>query len=733
MAYIDCSKWLDILKERFGVKENLCKFEKPKSSNVYFFENVECESSDGNDDEKIHDFLVFDLLETSIGCYDDYDIDSINSVINIMKNNIDDNICAKIIFIFKDWNEERKFYWKFYENLGAKGKKEFINIYSQKESIYIDSGDIELIVDGRGINYLEYTNSNIHNKLDGWIYNISLYSLKKLYNVTGNRLFFHNIRYSLLDDRIGKSLKDIFKHYIWSDLKKTIEKKYHGKLDTDEVEKTILTKNHFRNYFLAENFWFHHNGITIFCFEYDDSNIKGNTITLNSKKVSVINGAQTLTNFFLAEEEIYKKIIEYFHGDEDTLHDIFAKCLKKIFVKTVIIGGKREYVKSITVGLNTQIPVEEIDILSNSDNIEKINNNLKSRIRILKKGESFYNGISLLEFLKYYLIIEKQPGKSKNFRKTEAEKYIEKLVEKGDLCQLADDILNVKKIYAWWDNTERDRYYIDELYYYENHMIARYGKNYFATYALANINDYNFSLDYDSLRFLYNGFVNKFYKSEIELDLGVFKKDDFIKILFTDSSWNQKNNLELDLKQQISERLITLKIKNIEEVTNFINKILCENSIKISNLHIIMKKDGLYYPDFYFSNKSFEEIVNDIPENRTYKEFNSSEFFKELNEEKVFVVVETNDKDECINVNFVDKKIADVESLIQDAKEFYDNIIKISNSGNSRKLEENSNKKGFYLANREFSNEMFEFSDGEYVFYKNIAMEKEKISQLLNN
>ena len=723
MAYVDFVKWVDILQERFDIKENLYDSHTNKGNNIYLFENIECESID---DEEIHDFIVFDLLKETIGSYSEYDIST-------MEHIIDNNMCAKIIFVFHDWHEEREFYWNIYNNLSAKEKKIFINIYNQKESIYIDGEDVELIVDDRGINYLEYTNNKNDEKLKGWIYNVSLYDLKKLYNATGNRLFLHNIRYGLLDDKIGKSLRNIFKHYIWSDLKKILEKKYPEKLNATDVEKAILGVNNLSEYLLAENFWFHHNGITIFCFE-DGASIKSNVITLKSKKVSVINGAQTLTNFFLAEEEIYRKIVDCFQGDENILQDIFSECLGKIFVKTVIIDGNKGYVKSITVGLNTQIPVEEIDILSNSKYVEIINSKLKGKIRILKKGELFNNGMSLLEFIKYYLIIGKQPGKSKNFRKGDAENYIYEMVRKDSLEELADNILKVKNIYSWWDDTKRERYYIDELYKYDDHTVARYGKNYFATYAFTNIDECNFSMEYDSLIFLYNSFVNQFYKSESKLDLGVFKRDDFINIIFNDNNWNEKDALESEMKNQISESLIKVKFGNMEEMTSYINKILCEKSIKISNLHVIIKQDRQYYPDFCFSNKSFEEIFNDMHyKDNKYKEFKESEFCKELNEKKVFMIVEMNAKNECIDINFVEKKISDSESLVKDAKEFYDNIIDIFDSGNSSKLEEDSNKNGFYLVNREFSNEMFEFPDGEYIFYKKIAMDKEKVSQLLNN
>lgn len=716
MTTDNCVKWIKLLNERLSIKEDLCNFIKSTESNIYSFEDVECQSTDG---DEICDIVVFDLLEETIGKYSEYKINSMEEFIN-------NHVCSRIIFIFKDWNEERKFYWSIYEGLDARAKSKFINIYSQKESIYIDCDVVEIKVDDGGINYLEYNNNN----LEGWIYNVSLYDLKKLYNVTGSRLFDHNVRYGLLDDKIGQLLKDIFKHYIWNNLKQILDNRYPDKLDIDDIEGVLLSENSFDKYLLAENFWFHHNGITVFCFE-NSFNIKGNVLNINSKKISVINGAQTLTNFFFAEEEIYRKVVRYFKDKENILANMLADCLKKIFVKMIIIMGKEEYIKSITVGLNTQIPVERIDILSNSDEIDDINKKLKRKIRILKKGESYNNGISLLDFIKIYLVIKNMPGKSKNFRKADADNYIGEINKADDFDDLAKKMSTIRFIYSWWDATKNDRYYVDMLYNDSNHIIARYGKNYFAMYVLQNVVKYNFSVEPDSLKFLYSSFVNLFCELGLEFELGTFKKDEAASTIVDNiKDWNTVIYLNDDIKKEIEKDIVGLKFENVEYVINHINKIICKNNNMMPNLHIVIKKGDSYYKRFYFSDKSFDEIVDNMPrdgKDSNYLEFTESEFLKELNENKVFIVIKMNTDNECTLVEFTEKKISDNQLLLEEAKEFYENIIEIFKSGNRSKLEIDSTINEFNLVNREFSNEMIEFSDGEYIFNKKIAMDFKKI------
>lgn len=88
---------------------------------------------------------------------------------------------------------------------------------------------------------------------------------------------------------------------------------------------------------------------------------------------------------------------------EEDIKDILNDSAKKIIVKTIIINGPEKYVSPITYGLNTQIPVKNEDIISNSEEIRKINKYLKyGQIEILKPGQisTYKYSCGVLDYVK---------------------------------------------------------------------------------------------------------------------------------------------------------------------------------------------------------------------------------------------------------------------------------------------------------------------------------------------
>ena len=196
-------------------------------------------------------------------------------------------------------------------------------------------------------------------------------------------------------------------------------------LELLEINYEIINDN------IPEKFWFYHNGITI--YSYDDKNIKrsNNIIRLNPDMISVINGAQTITNFYDALEEIKYDLF-------NILKKVKFQENNEIKVKTIIIDGSKEYINKVSVGLNTQIPIEDESILANSKYVFIINNNLKnSKVNIVRDGELCNEGdISVLDYVKKYLIINLQPGKSKNLNKNELATLLKDSVKKVQMRNL---------------------------------------------------------------------------------------------------------------------------------------------------------------------------------------------------------------------------------------------------------------------------------------------------------
>jgi len=166
-------------------------------------------------------------------------------------------------------------------------------------------------------------------------------------------------------------------------------------IDSEFVPYMEATENREENlqlesgFLLPQNFWFYHNGISIFSYE-KSLQTPANKIILCPDKVSVINGAQTLTNFFLEAESVERLLEPILEGSNVSAKTVVNSIIKKIYVKAIIINGEDRFVRPITHGLNTQIPILEETLLADSKVSDDINDLLakstqaSNRIKILK-------------------------------------------------------------------------------------------------------------------------------------------------------------------------------------------------------------------------------------------------------------------------------------------------------------------------------------------------------------
>ena len=292
------------------------------------------------------------------------------------------------VVIFKNWEHERQIYWRYYSALrSAKERKDFSVWFDRKLSIYIDGETkVRLEADDRGINYLEYpVDMKSGLSLHGRVYNLSFFELKKLFNVTGAHLFAKNVRFGLPRNSTGEMLRNKFREYLGVALyKKALELKLPDnqieelkeKLDVDAASIPYLEQlttvdaivEGESGFLLPENFWFYHNGISIFSYE-EVLETPANQIVLTPDMVSVINGAQTLTNFFLEVENV-EMLLETVLGGKTKVSSaraIVDSIIRTIYVKTIIIYGDDKFVRPITHGLNTQIPILEESLRADSD------------------------------------------------------------------------------------------------------------------------------------------------------------------------------------------------------------------------------------------------------------------------------------------------------------------------------------------------------------------------------
>ena len=534
------------------------------------------------------------------------------------------------VIIFNNWDDEMNFYQSIFDNLKtAKERRRLKDIFASKISIYMELNQkISLNIDDE-TNYVEYLDgkNSYTSDVKGYIYNISFFELKKLFNVTGNDLFKKNIRKGNKGDKTIDDIKKEFKKYLCVHVYNALCNEI-DRMQLEEllgISRDILVKNS------PNKFWFCHNGITIFSYDQEEFERVGKKIVLNPKNVSVINGAQTITGFYNSIKELKLELLSIFQ-DFDNINIDIDKSLedasKSIFVKSIIIHGNEHYVQPITCGLNTQVPILPEHIIADSDEAKRLNKILKKgKIEIVPEGYNsvFDQGYSALDFAKKYLLCTMKPGRSKNLRKNDLKSIIEQAAERfnGKSEELLKEFRTIGEIDKWWKTYKKER---EELYLSEEDIVfCKYGKNYFTSYVLDN--DYS-SEDY----FLaFDEFVKSMKRvSHNEITLNDFKKDDLFKS-YLDNKDLMKKTYENDKVSKFDcNQLLTYLQKNIKSrysISVVISNYLSKYNIPIENFRVINRISGKCCEAYPFPGSTFSEIyqMNSEYENE-YIIFNDSKF-----------------------------------------------------------------------------------------------------------
>lgn len=664
-----------------------------------------------------------------------------------------------VVMIFDSWMQEQKLFWTVYDKLNAVNKKKLTEFFGMKISIYTAlSNTIEFMVEEQGINYLEYKLDNSLD-LEGYIYNVSFGELFKLFNVTGSNLFRKNVRNGLKNSSTGDKIKDKFmtylKVYIFNDLSK-------GAREVDKKQlKNILELEDEKNEYLTlsnpEQFWFYHNGITIFSYGDEKLDFSENIIRLNPDKVSVINGAQTMTNFFMGAEMLKRRIEKgdiCIDGiDKTTLINLVEQGCDSIKVKTIFIQGDESFVKPITYGLNTQIPVLEENIIADSKDVNSINKHLKKEgMKILKEGEEalYTQSLSVLDFTKKYMIIKGQPGKSKNLQRSNIENIVREAVDEFDRNEegLITKFHTLCFIDEWWYKSRKQR---EELYTDENSIaINRYGKNYFGSFMLQQgVVD----LTDENLLTCYATFIKDMVKAKQETSedesivLGDFKKD-------TLYSKYQEQTSNSD-STQITSNFDSIKYKkikeNLDDLVNYINKerrspytlnkvikewLIKNLNIELDNFRVIATDNFKCRECYAFPNTTFSELyLGDLK----YKAFKDSKWFKELNSNiPVFIVNHdfTEVIDDITKIEFIPE--FSFRNYLSSAKTVYEKTIQAFVEGDEMKFVKISDDLDFHIRPKAINAEdTFEFSNGQQItkrtFWANKNTIEDIIADLLTN
>lgn len=688
-------------------------------------------------------FLVYNCAENGYT----FKIDVYREVVEKVKS---ESIFLPVV-IFNDLDHETRIRGELYEqSKKANVRKEINKYFDEKISIYTKIEDeIEIEVEEKGINYLEYktiseSTSSEEKHLEGYIYNISYLELKKILNVTGKNLFKENVRIGLEKNKIGKKLKKIFKDYIKVGIFQCIDKELKSLVGEEKLLEVLGLSLNDIEVSSPEKFWFYHNGVTI--YSYNDKKVErsNNKIKLNPNTISIINGAQTVTNFYNAIKELEYELIKSFlelkvenKYNSEWINDKLFNVCNKIKIKTIIIDGSKDYVNSISVGLNTQIPINDKDIYANSDDVNCINKSLKKAgISIVREGEGGGDGrLSVLDYVKKYLIIEMQPGKSKNFNVGELDTIL--LASKSKCVE--DDFANKLKMLIELDKLWNNIIKNDGFSEKGDEEYCKYGKNYFGSYLI--INDIR-EINKENVYSLFKRFIKAFKSIQDVLNIDTvgandFKSDCLFIEYINKLNQNKKEYNELAEVEKIDKKELLDFIKKNEGIDiykSIANYLDCYD-IVINNYKVIILEENEVKNSYDFQEDTFSELYlnkNDN-ENVTNTKFENSKFAHEINKKFPVLIVEFEDlkKNKIRDIRIIPE--FSFETFNKDAKEVYDKTKEVFDEGDENAFVKSNDDFKFYVRiNTSNDNETFEFSNGEQISRRTFAAKKETLKELLS-
>lgn len=678
---------------------------------------------DMSDDDSYKDVLIYQFH----GSFKSEDFEYEKLLVEMT----DAQLSLRDVFVsFNSWEEERETIQKLKQKENSATKKNKIeNSFALFNSVYFQDSDyITIQVEDDGINYLE--SPERREDLSAMVVNCSLAEIKKLYNCTGVKLFKRNVRNGIISNK--STIRSIFSKYL-SIIDDTTDSE-GGQDDYD-----------------PELFWFSHNGITVFVDNENPRNInfQNDEIVLNRNFCSVINGAQTITNFFL----VYSELKYQYQSDEEKLKKL-ELLISKIKVKLTVIQGKNNYSNFITRGLNTQNPITDEDFIAISEKVMNLNK-VFSEIHILKTGEVERDGgLTPLQFVKQFLIVDNKPGLSKNFNKGDLETQINSIYSKivlqeGDAIRLKHEseetiqkIVFLNEVESWWKKKNRETT--------EKDLIDRYAKNYFESFVIKH---YENIADAEGKEKIFDVYFEKFKEiiSKKEYNYNSFKNDTlYNEIIEEYEKQKVSNDINKDLDDAYYNEL--KKFLNYSSDLQYLPLILKFNygKIQMDNIRVIKRVNGNIMESFYLSSKTFSELYQNLSiEDRLindkeikesdFKTFSESALYNELIKKYNIYVIDVEEDStgkELIthitikrdfNFNLLDEYSDKVQQL-------YKETINAFIEGETSKFPTVNNGDIIYVQPKAINKEdLFLFTNGEQLPKQTFWISKDYIKNIINN
>lgn len=246
-----------------------------------------------------------------------------------------------------------------------------------------------------------------------------------------------------------------------------------------------------------------HNGITI---AHDGKELfeRERIKIMDYENASIINGAQTVSALYENYYNLFNIFkIKYLETNpdikEDKLNLLVKKNLDLLFYK-ILINVKLvcykdiNHLHEISFGLNNQTQVSEYDkYIRDSEKVTSKLKEINSSLKIIKSGErKTLLRISLIEFLKLYLISIKKPGEAKNFNLSNISNLIDEISNIGNLKEIVDKMIALQSI---GQSYSTKRKLLEEAYNIKYVNFYGYAKNYGLSYAVLS-DSFEESLDY---------------------------------------------------------------------------------------------------------------------------------------------------------------------------------------------------------------------------------------------
>lgn len=673
------------------------------------------------------------------------------------------NLEIQPLMVFESWEEEQD----FRDNVVAEAKsgvekrKIKKDLESLKTCYLIQDNEIELFLEEEGINYLEYKGVNTENESGiGLVYNMSLKELYKLYNQTGSELFKDNVRLGISGSQANR-LRDNFKTKFLLGLyglNNSDDKDSELKEKVNEYLKENNGSDNFNGYQNAlGNFWFHHNGITIYSSE--KFRVAEDKIIFNPLNVSVINGAQTLTHCTDIVRTIKKDLKNRLGQDNlkanNFINQLMDELKQSVKIKTIFIAVNSKLKRSITLGLNTQIPVKIEDIETKTELVDQINMKLeKKNKKICRNGEErSYGGFLLPDFVKAYLLFRDKPGTARNLNKNKLEEYLKEIDEFLDKdVESVDDFFRNMDVFdyvdKWWRKREKPEMVPEENYA----GLSSNGKFYFKSYCKDVYND---AEDENNKEEYFQGIYESFVDTFIELaaprviDSNMLKKDDLYKS-YQESSriLEEGTDKAIELFKEPLELVNKYEMyrehnKSKSNRSMFIKKELEEQGIKIEfrTINVTVKdteesfslKESFALPSKTFSQfyevDNYPKIYDDEKVDEIFS-FETSYLKKEIEKEFFLFIFIENLVGKLIGIQVIPN--FNFSNLFLKAKEVYDDTIDKFKAGNADGFVKASDNKGLHIRPKaKDANDTFTFTDDSQQIKRTFWVNRETVLQII--